>query len=88
MLSIPKTEQPEIHFINGKKYLVAELTEKKITVNEMVLALRRGEFVLCPMSKRGWLTGKLKVNSIFTRQETINGDWVMFTPCPKREFKA
>lgn len=86
MLKIPKNGA-EIQTVKGIQYLVARLDAQK-TCADYLNALRRGETVVVPLSKRTHLTGLLKRESIFTRQKTlVAGKWISFTPCEEREFK-
>lgn len=79
----------EIQEVDGVKYLVAKLDGQNKNCSDFVSDLRKGNPVLVPYSKRAHLTGLLKKESIFTRQQTvIAGQWVAFFPCAEREFKS
>src|SRR6266498_4302366 len=86
-LPLPLTNVPEIHVVGGQRYLVAKVPETLLTVEQMLNCLRRGDMVLCPVSRRGQLTTELKKATIYTKQKKLNNEWLMFRPCNKRPFK-
>lgn len=88
MLRIP-VNGVEIQEVDGVKYLVARLDEQGKDCSDYLEELRKGNPVVVPWSKRGYLTGLLKKKKIFTRQKTVlAGQWITFFPCEEREFKS
>lgn len=88
MLKIP-IKDAEIQEVDGVKYLVARLDEQGKNSSDYLEELRKGNPVVVPWSKRGYLTGLLKKEGIYTRQKTVvAGQWITFFPCEEREFKS
>ena len=58
----------------------------QMKVDKMLELLAKGQSVLCPQNKRGWLIHKAKAAGVFTTSRTVEGG-VLFEPCDPRIWK-
>lgn len=87
-LPLPAGDQAEIHVVDGHTYMVVRI-DGSPKVDWYLSELKAKRSVMVPQSKRGHLVGALKKAGIHTTSKTVvPGQWALFTPCKRREFRS